>query len=89
LIRAKSPKAITRAVNDIINNPVIAKKFAENSRKIIEEKFNWGVLTPQTVEIYKRVGSVTKKMQERRKKMLFEKDTINRERGELEKKIDD
>jgi len=89
LIRVKSPKAITRAVNDIINNPVIAKKFAENSRKIIEEKFNWGVLTPQTVEIYKRVGSVTKKMQERRKKMLFEKDTINRERGELEKKIDD
>ncbi len=89
LIRAKSSKAIARAVNDIINHPAIARKFSENSRKIIEEKFNWGVLTPQTVEIYKRVDDVTRKLQKRRKKMLFEKETIDRERGELEKKIDD
>lgn len=89
LVRARSAKVISRAVNDIINNPSIAKKFSENSRKIIEEKFNWGVLTPQTVEIYKRVDDTTKKLQKRRKKMLFEKETIDRERGELEKKIDD
>ena len=89
LVRAKSAKAIARAVNNIIEHPAIANKFSENSRKIIEEKFNWGVLTPQTVDIYKRVDDVTRRLQQRRKKMLFEKETIDRERGELEKKIDD
>lgn len=89
LVRAKSAKVLANAINLIINNPELEKRFGENSKKIIEEKFNWGVLTPQTVDVYKRVIETTKKLKERRKRMLFDKHVIDRELGELEKKIDD
>ena len=88
LVRARSSSAITKAVNTIINNPEIEAKFKKNARKIIEERFNWGVLTPQVEEIYKKVRPITERMQQNRKKSLYDKEKMRQEKQELKKKID-
>lgn len=88
LVRAHSASAISKAVNAIINDPKVEEKFKINARKIIEEKFNWGVLTPQVESVYQKVSDTTHSMQENKGKALFDKEKLRKERQELEKKID-
>lgn len=39
-----SPEQITRAVQDIIDNPEKAKKVKENAKKLAFEKYDWGII---------------------------------------------
>ena len=88
LIRARSAKAIASSVNKILKNPELREKFSHNARKIIEERFDWKVVIPHIKAIYEKASLVGQKIQETRKKALFDKESVKRERRELRRKID-
>ncbi len=68
LVRARSAKAISEAVNRVFLDPVLGQAMATNARTVVAEKFDWAVLTPQIVSIYNKTMEVTKRMQGNLKK---------------------
>lgn len=87
LVRAKSAKAISGAVNQILSNSELEKKLGEFARQTIEKKFLWRVVLPQYIDIYKKAAEVTHKLQNQKYKALFDKEDIEREKEELQKKL--
>lgn len=87
LVRARSAKAISIAVNKILKDPELAKKLGENARSSVEEKLNWQALVHHFKNTYDKAFLATERMQRQRNKSLFGKEDLNREKYELKKKI--
>ncbi|MFH1749880.1 MAG: glycosyltransferase [bacterium] len=87
LVRAKSSKAIAIAVNKILNNEELEKKFSDNALKIVRDRFNWRSMIPELEKLYYRVKENTEKLQKHRKIAYLSPGEIKRERKELEKKF--
>lgn len=63
LVRARSAKGIADAVNKIFSDEKLSAEMGENAKKIVAEKFDWDVLTPQVIHLYKKAVAVTQRMQ--------------------------
>lgn len=87
LVRARSSKAISAEVNKILQDEELEKKLGNNARETIEKKFLWKVVLPQYIAIYQKAAEVTHKLQKQKYKALFDKEDIEREKEELQKKL--
>jgi alpha-maltose-1-phosphate synthase len=55
LVEPKDPKQIADAVNRILKDKKLAKKFGDNGRKRVEEHFSWTYIASQTKQLYEKL----------------------------------
>ncbi len=87
LVRSKSPKSLSSAINKILSNEVLAKTMAENASILVKEKFDWVIIRDQAVKYYEITKENTEKAQLKLTDSIFSKDEIEKEKTELKKKI--
>ncbi len=51
------PNDIANAINYIQNNPIEAQKMGENGKRLVKEKYNWGVEEKKLVEFYNNLSN--------------------------------
>lgn len=44
---------VKNAINQILDNPDLAKKMGENGRKLVEKNYNWNILEKKLLKVYK------------------------------------
>ncbi len=87
LVRARSAKAIAKAVNLILKNEKLQQKMGQEARRMVEEKFDWEIIAKRFISYYETAYKNAQKNQ-RLGKILPYID-INREKIEVKsKKID-
>jgi len=89
LVRAKSAVALANAINKVLKNPA-ADKMGKLARKTVVERFDYSILTPKVVEVYKRVYESTVRMRDKqlaKQEDKFKKEDIERERKEMHQRI--
>ncbi|MBN2778887.1 MAG: glycosyltransferase family 4 protein [Bacteroidales bacterium] len=47
-----SPAEISNAINYLADNPKIAKQMGENGKRLVQEKYNWGIEEKKLYEFY-------------------------------------
>lgn len=52
LVRARSAKAIAKAVNQILRNEELQKRMGLEARRTVEEKFDWEVIAKKFISYY-------------------------------------
>jgi len=88
LVRARSAKAIYRAVNQILADKKLHETLGRNARKTVEERFDWEkIIAPKFMPLYNKVAQETKKLRDIKIKGLFEKEELEREKRELMTKL--
>lgn len=55
LVRDK-PDEIARAAIELLSNPQLAKKIAENAKSLVKEKFDWDPIAKNLSRIYEQLG---------------------------------
>ncbi len=55
LVRDK-PEEISEAAIELLNNPKLAKKIADNAKKLVKEKFDWDPIARNLSRIYEQLG---------------------------------
>lgn len=88
LVRAKSGKLLSDAINKVISDPKLRKTMGENARKLVEEKFDWIIIRDRVMKYYLR--SIESQTKVKTKKIIdnISKKDLEREKIELTKKID-
>ena len=51
-----NPEDIAQAVVDLLSNPKLYKKLAENARKMVREKYDWDPIAKKLSKIYEELG---------------------------------
>jgi len=87
LVRSKSPKSLSNAINKILKNEILAKTMAKNASILVKEKFDWMIIRDQAMKYYEITKENTEKAQLKLKDSIFSKDKIKKEEIELKKKI--
>lgn len=49
-------KEIVKATIELIRNPALAKKLAENAKKLVKQKYEWDPIAQKLSEIYEELG---------------------------------
>lgn len=88
LIRARSAKAISKAVNTLLSDRALHTKLSQNARKLVLERFAWPVLIKDLERLYERTSKLKKTMPSHIPGILLDVDDIAREKLELTKKLD-
>lgn len=87
LVRARSAKAIAKAVNQILRNEDLQKKMGLEARRTVEEKFDWKIIAKKFINYYKIAYENSLKNQHLGKKLPYI--DIGREKIEVKtKKLD-
>ena len=55
LVSPKDYLSLAKAIKKLINNPIIQKKFSDNSINIVKEKFMDKIISSEFVGIYKSI----------------------------------
>ena len=55
LVSPKDYLDLAKAIKKLIKNPIIQKKFSDNSVKIVEEKFMDKIISSEFISVYKGV----------------------------------
>lgn len=55
LVRDK-PEEISEAAIELLNNPKLAKKIADNAKRLVKEKFDWDPIARNLSRIYEQLG---------------------------------
>lgn len=84
LVRARSAKAISAAVNKILADPALEKKMAKNARRFIEERFSWEVIAKQFTPLYAKVAENTAKRHKHRTPEHVAPEEVAREQHEID-----
>ena len=90
LVRAKSAKALSGAINKIFTNPALADKMGKLARQTVIDRFDYSQLTPKVVDVYRKVFEATKRMRDKQlvnQMDKFNKEDIERERKEMHQRI--
>ena len=88
LVRARSAKAISRAVNQILSDDKLRKTLGQNARRTVEERFDWErIIAPKFFPIYDKVAQETKNLRDVKIKSFLEKEELEREKKELTTKL--
>ncbi len=88
LVRARSGKVIADAVNKILSNDKLAKEMGKNARKFVEERFDWEKIRDNVIRYYDHTAEVSRKLKIKKLPQGISEKDIEREKGELKKKID-
>lgn len=89
LVRAKSPKQIAEMVNKILLNPELERQLGDNARKLVEERFNWKVISHKFRDIYELAFIDSSRKRKAGKALIVDKEEIRREKREIKgKKLD-
>lgn len=87
LVRARSAKAIAKAVNLILKNEKLQQRMGHEARKTVEEKFDWEIIAKKFISYYQSSYDNSLKNHRLSKKLPYI--DINRERIEVRsKKLD-
>jgi glycosyltransferase involved in cell wall biosynthesis len=52
LVEPANPRAIADAINTLLRNPEMAKKFGRNGRRRVEDHFSWTHIAEKTEALY-------------------------------------
>ena len=52
LIEHRDPTQLTQKVLTLLQNPKLAKEMGDCGRKLIEENFDWRLITSQVIDLY-------------------------------------
>jgi glycosyltransferase involved in cell wall biosynthesis len=55
VIEPRDPAKLTQTVLTLLQNPKIAKEMGDRGRKLIEEKFDWRLITAQVIDLYHKL----------------------------------
>lgn len=88
LIRARSSKAISQAVNKILDDDKLHKELGLRARKLVEERFDWVTIGDRVFHYYNRTIELCKKNKITRYPAGLTKDDLEKEKVDLVKKID-
>ena len=88
LVRAKSGKVIADVVNKILNNEKLRQELGNNARKLVEERFDWLEIKDRVLKYYQEAAKVGEKLKIKHLPTGIDKEDLEREKRELEKKID-
>lgn len=88
LVRARSSKLLSEAVNRILKNEKLQKDMGLRARKLVEERFDWQIIRDRVKIYYDRTIEANKK----RKPIIYPagltKSDLEREKEELKRKIE-
>lgn len=84
LVRARSAKAISEAVNGILKDPSLREKMSQNARAFIERKFSWEVIVQQFVPHYAAVAANTAKRHRVKRPPHVDPAEVQREQHEID-----
>ncbi|HFB99935.1 MAG TPA: glycosyltransferase, partial [Phaeodactylibacter sp.] len=56
-VNPEDPKAISKAINYLLENDDIAKQMGENGRRAVEEKYNWATQEKKLIHLYQQILS--------------------------------
>ena len=89
LVRAKSSKAIAKAVNLILKDEKLRNTLGRNARKIVEERFDWLILRDRVMRYYGKAveSSIKMKMKGSLPRNISKQD-LEREKTDLKKIIE-
>ena len=87
LVRSKSSKLLSDAINKLLKDEKLAKTMAENASDIVKEKFDWIIIRDQAMKYYEITKLNTEKAQLKLHDSVFSKDKVEKEKAELKKKI--
>ncbi len=48
--------AMAKAIENIFQNPVLARQMGENGRKAVERKYNWKIESEKLFPVYERLS---------------------------------
>jgi glycosyltransferase involved in cell wall biosynthesis len=55
VIEPRDPTQLTQKVLALLQDPKLAKKMGDRGRKLIEEKFDWRLITSQVIDLYHKL----------------------------------
>lgn len=55
VIEPRDPTQLTQKVLTLLQDPKLAKEMGDRGRKLIEEKFDWRLITAQVIDLYHKV----------------------------------
>jgi glycosyltransferase involved in cell wall biosynthesis len=55
VIEPRDPKQLTQKLLTLLQNPKFAKEMGNRGRKLIEEKFDWRIITAQVIDLYHKL----------------------------------
>jgi glycosyltransferase involved in cell wall biosynthesis len=88
LVRAKSGKVISDAVNRLLNNPKDAEIMGKNARELVENKFDWVKIRDGVMKYYYQAAETGKKLKIKKYPPGFTDRDVVKESEELKRKID-
>jgi glycosyltransferase involved in cell wall biosynthesis len=88
LIRAKSGKAISQAVNKILKDQKLESELGKNARKLVEDKFDWLIIRDRLLKYYRIAQENNEKTKKLKLPSGLTEGDLEREKIELKKKID-
>lgn len=50
------PQDVAKAAVDLLNNPILYKKLADNAKRMVREKYDWDPIAKKLSEIYEQLG---------------------------------
>ena len=53
LVRQKDPKMLAEKINILLSNVTLRKKFGKRSRKLVEKKYSWQIVSSKYSEVFK------------------------------------
>lgn len=51
----KNPKDIANKINLLVENPLMRESLGNHGRKLIEDKYNWGIESKKLIELYNKM----------------------------------
>lgn len=87
LARARSPKALSDAINKIIGNPKLEQKLGANAKKLVFQKFSWKNLIKDIEKIYERSLLSKPRILTKQPVSFLDKEDIIREQKELTHRV--
>lgn len=87
LVRAKSAKALSKAIATILNSPTLHTRLAKNARKLVFERFSWRVLVGDINKLYERAKVVRQQIPTKQPVVFFDVQDLAREQKELTQKV--
>lgn len=88
LVRARSSKLLSQAVNKILKNEKLRADMGSRARKLVEERFDWQIIRDRVKKYYDRTVEIAQK----RKPIIYPagltKSDLEREKEELKRKIE-
>lgn len=55
IVKPRNSDTLAEAIVKILKNPKLARKMGENGRKLVEDKYNWKIISNKIIKIYREL----------------------------------